>query len=111
MWLSFAIAPCVLAAAVNKESHDCCPHLNEKAGTNAHKHDEGKCGSCDLVKPVLLSADEYIQSSISSSFDNGIVILEWNNYLRTKPVIVTFKLPTPDYQSTNPSLRYRVLLI
>ena len=112
MWLSIAISPCVLAAALVDRPHLCCPHLNGKADEpNKHMHDGGKCVSCEVVEPILQSADEYIHSPISSSFDYEPVIIEWNTYQITKPVFVAIKLPTPVYLPIPPPLQYRVLLI
>ncbi len=111
MWLSFAIAPCVLAAALVDRPHHCCPHLNGKAEPNEHMHDGGKCISCEVVEPVLQSADEYINSSIPSSFDYEPIIIEWNTHQITKSVSVAIKLPTPVYLPISPPLQYRILLI
>lgn len=111
MWLSFAIAPCVLAAELDDRPHHCCPHVNENAGSNKHMHDEGKCVSCEVVEPVLQSADEYIHILISSNFDYDPVIIEWNIHQITKSVSVALKLSTPVYQAIPPPLQYRVLLI
>jgi len=112
MWLSIAISPCVLAAALVDRPHHCCPHLNGKAEEpNKHMHDGGKCVSCEVVEPVLQSADEYIYSSIPSSFDYEPITFEWNTYQITKPISVATKLPTPVYLPIPPPLQYRVLLI
>ena len=111
MWLSFAIAPCVLAAALVDRPHHCCPHLNGKAEPNEHVHDGGKCISCEVVEPVLQSADEYINSSIPSSCDYEPIIIEWNTHQITKSVSVAIKLPTPVYLPISPPLQYRILLI
>ena len=111
MWLSFAIAPCVLAAALVDRPHHCCPHLNGKAEPNEHMHDGGKCISCEIVEPMLQSADEYINSSIPSSFDYEPIIIEWNTHQITKSVSVAIKLPIPVYLPISPPLQYRILLI
>lgn len=111
MWLSFAISPCVLAAALVDRPHHCCPHLNGKAESNEHMHDGGKCVSCEVVGPVLQSAEEYLYSSIPSSFHFKPVIIEWNTHQITKSVSVAIKLPTPVYLPIPPPLQYRVLLI
>ena len=111
MWLSFAIAPCVLAATLEDRPHHCCPHLNGKAEPNKHMHDEGKCISCEVVEPVLQSVDEYINSSIPSSFNYDPTAFEWNTYQITKPISVATKLPTSVYLPIPPPLQYRVLLI
>ena len=79
MWLSIAIAPCVLAAKLVDRPHHCCPQVNVEVGSNEHMHDVGKCISCEVVEPVLQSADEYIYSSISSSCDYAPIIIEHNN--------------------------------
>jgi len=111
MWFSFAISPCVLAAALVDRPHHCCPQLNGKTESNEHMHDGGKCISCEVVEPVLQSADEYIYSSIPSSFDYEPIIIEWNTYQITKAISVATKLPIPFYLSIPPPLQYRVLLI
>jgi len=111
MWLSFAISPCVLAAALVDRPHHCCPQLNGKAEPNDHMHDQGKCVSCEVVEPVLQSADEYIYSSIPSNFDYEPITFEWNTYQITKPISVATKLPTPVYLPIPPPLQYRVLLL
>lgn len=111
MWLSFAIAPCVLAASFDDRPHHCCPNLNGKAGNNEHMHEEDKCVSCDAVQPVLDSTDGSIQSSIPPSFDYEPITFEWNIYQITKPISVATKLPTPVYLPIPPPLQYRVLLI
>ncbi len=113
MWLSFAIAPCVLAATLDDRPHHCCPHLNGNAGPNKHMHDEGKCISCDSVEPMLQSADEFITLSNSSNISKQPVIYNDNYLLITIPVLIALKfhsqinleIPRP------PSLRFRVLLI
>ncbi len=111
MWLSFAIAPCVLAAKLVDRPHHCCPQVNGEAGSKEHMHNEGKCISCEVVEPVLQSADEYIYSSISSSIDYAPIIIEWNIHQITKSVKLAFKLQTPVYLPIPPPLQYRVLLI
>jgi len=74
-------------------------------------HDEGKCVSCEVVEPILQSADDYTYSSITSSFDYEPITFEWNTYQITKPISVATKLPTPVYLPIPPPLQYRVLLI
>jgi hypothetical protein len=111
MWLSGAITPCVLAASLNKSQHDCCPAFKGNTGHSQHMHEQGKCGSCELVQPVLQSADNYLLSSATSSPDFQPVIIEWNYNQTRQPVTNTYKLlPTVD-QTLPPPLRFRVLLI
>ncbi len=102
MWLSFAIAPCVLAATLVDRPHHCCPHLNETE-PNEHMHDGGKCVSCEIVEPLLQSA--------SSNFDFEPTVIERNIYQLTKVISAAIKLPTPFYLPIPPPLQYRVLLI
>ena len=111
MWLSIAIAPCVLAAKLVDRPHHCCPQANGKAGSNEHMHDVGKCVSCEVVEPVLQSADEYIHPSILPSFDYEPIVAERNTRHLTKSVNVAIKLHTPLYLPIPPPLQYRVLLI
>ena len=111
MWLSFAISPCVLAAALVDRPHHCCPQIIGNAGTSKHMHDEGKCVSCEIVEPLLQSAHDTIQSSASSNFDFEPIVIERNIYQITKAISVVIKLPTPFYLPIPPPLKYRVLLI
>ena len=111
MWLSFAIAPCVLAATLVDRPHHCCPHFDGKAEPNKHMHDGGNCVSCEVVGSALQSANDTIQSSKSSSFDYEPIIIEWNAHQITKAIVVAIKPHTPVYLPIPPPLRYRVLLI
>ncbi len=111
MWLSFAIAPCVLAAALVERLHHCCPTVSGETGSSEHMHDQGKCVSCELVEPVLQSADEYIHIFVSSNFVYDPTIIEWHIHQITKPVNAALKFSTPVYQTIPPPFKYRVLLI
>ena len=111
MWLSFAIAPCVLAATLVDRPHHCCPHLDGKAEPNQHMHDEGKCVSCEIVEPLLQSAHDTIQPSASSNIDFEPIVIERNIYQLTKAISAAIKLSTPFYLPIPPPLQYRVLLI
>lgn len=110
MWLSFAIAPCVLAATLVDRPHHCCPHLNETE-PNEHMHDGGKCVSCEIVELLLQSAHDTIQPSASSNFDFEPTVIERNIYQLTKVISAAIKLPTPFYLPIPPPLQYRVLMI
>ena len=111
MWLSFAIAPCVLAAALEDRLHNCCPLYNGESGSGGHMHDYGKCVSCEAVEPALNSADTIIQSSKSPNADYQPFIVHWNNFQVTKPVSTSFNLHPPAYLPVHPTLLYCVLLI
>lgn len=107
MWLSFAIAPCVLIAAVEKTQHDCCPD----AVTSSHMHEQEQCDTCYMVQPVLKSADQFVLSSTISMPDYQPVIIAWNYNQTSQPVTNTYQLSSTVYQTLPPPLRYRVLLI
>jgi hypothetical protein len=113
MWLSLAIAPCVLAATLDERPHNCCPQVNGNAGTNKHMHDEGECISCEVVEPLLQSAGEFINLAYSSSISEQPVIYKDKYNLIALPVLIVLKfhsqnnleIPRP------PPQRFHVLLI
>jgi len=111
MWLSIAIAPCLLAPTLVDRPLHCCPHLDGKAEPNQHMHDEGNCVSCEIVEPLLQSAHDTIRSSALSNFDFEPIVIEQNIYQITKTISAAIKLPTPFYLPIPPPLQYRVLLI
>ena len=107
MWLSVVIAPCVLAAAVEKTRHDCCPD----ADTSSHTQKQEQCDTCYLVQPVLKSADQFILSSAISGPDFQPVIIDWNYSQATETIKNTYKIPVTEFRTLPPPLRFRVLLI
>lgn len=111
MWLSFAIAPCVLMAAVEKTQHDCCPESGNKTGASSHEHKQGQCDTCYMVQPVLKSADQFVLSSTISAPDYQPAIIEWNYNQTRQPDTNTCILSSTVYQTLPPPLRFRVLLI
>lgn len=107
MWLSIAIAPCVLAAAVEKTQHDCCPDAN----TSTHTHKQEQCDTCYIVQPVLKSADQFVFPSTISAPDYQPVIIEWNYNQATETIKHTYKVPITEFRTLPPPLRFRVLQI
>lgn len=111
MWLSFAIAPCVLLAAVENNRHDCCPATGTKTRDAHHLHKQQNCSSCNLVQPVMNSADQFILSSTNTGSNFQPVIIEWNYIQTSAPVVITYKGPDTGPQTLPPPLRFRILLI
>ena len=111
MWLSFAIAPCALLAAVENNRHDCCPAAVTKTGDARHLHKQQYCSSCNLAQPVMKSADQFILSATNSGPDFQPVIIEWNSIQASEPAGISYKGPDTRVQFLPPPLRFRVLLI
>lgn len=111
MWLSFAIAPCVLIPALEKNQHNCCPESRGKDGTSTHMHSQGQCDSCAMVQPVLKSPENYTLSSVTPGSNHQPGIIEWNYKQTRQPVNISHQISPGDYQTLPPPLRFRVLLI
>lgn len=111
MWLSFAIAPCVLAAAPEDSLHNCCPRHNDESGSSGHMHDHGRCISCYAAVPALNSVDTIVKFTKSPNTDYQPFIVNWHSLQVAKPVSVSFNLHPPAYLPVHPTLLYCVLLI
>ena len=109
-WLSLAIAPCLLAAVEEINQHDCCPDSGINSGLPSHS-DQGPCDNCNMVQPTLKSANQFIQTSMSSVPDFQAVVIDRNYNLGGNPAEYFHKIPSTVLAVTPPPLRFRVLLI
>ncbi len=110
MWLSFAIAPCVLAATIAERPHHCVHTL----GMVDPGH-YGRCGDrCQFPNnmiPTLEDANHTVNPFAFFSYQVHPVVLEWidvepstANQLLCEPV-------SADYLPVPPILQFCVLLI
>lgn len=114
MWLSFAIAPCLMAATVTEQAHDCCPHAAEQAPAEcvqADGADEG-CHACTAVAAVNEQASDSVSKQSPELPPAPQALLAWaldprsSSRLPRPPGLE----PLPGPRLT-PVLRFRVLLI
>ncbi|MEE9158996.1 MAG: hypothetical protein V3U60_11485, partial [Gammaproteobacteria bacterium] len=59
MWLSFAIAPCVLAAEIAERPHHCL-HIESASTHSHHLQAEDGCPHCDSLNPTIQEADHLV---------------------------------------------------
>ena len=108
MWLSFAIAPCLLIVAVEKNSHDCCPAAIK---TGTHASGQKQCDTCYKAQTPLKSTNQFVLSSTNSGSNFNPGIIERNYIQASESPKSTYIIPVNQFQTLPPPLRFRILLI
>ena len=111
MWLSFAIAPCAVAAAIDDRPHNCCPQSNDKTDSKGHASDQETCNTCNSLEPMLNHTDEVVQPAKVANDDFQLVLVEYAEVNAPVFTSVSFNIHSPPYLPVHPTLRFCSLLI
>ncbi len=110
MWLSFAIAPCVLAADITERAHHCL-HTQSTSGQSPYLPAGDHCPFCNPLTPVVQNCDHVVNPLTISSHHVHPVVSGWTY---VQPFAAIQLLPvtvSADYLPVHPTLRFCVLLI
>ena len=111
MWLSFAIAPCVVAAVIDDRPHNCCPQANEMTGPKGHSGEQETCNTCNTLEPILNHTDEVVQPANLAYDDFQPALVDYAELNAPVFTSVSFNIHSPPYLPVHPTLQFCSLLI
>ncbi len=110
MWLSFAIAPCVLAAGVTERPHHCL-HTDPTGVQSHHVQTKNECPHCDSLNTTIQEADHLVNPLTFPSYQVHPVVSQWTY---APPFAANQHLPktvSVTHLPVHPTLQFCVLLI
>ncbi|MEE9286855.1 MAG: hypothetical protein V3W33_02140 [Gammaproteobacteria bacterium] len=110
MWLSFAIAPCALAAEIAERPHHCL-HIESQVGQSHHVQTENECPHCDSLNTTIQESDHLANPLSFPSYQLYPLFSDWT-YLQPCPANQYLPKTVPvGHLPVHSTLQFRVLLI